>query len=68
VTFHRNGVALTVPSSPGIPVFDDTNPNKYWSSANPLSSVKVAGTGTSMTVTNTRDGGNELQVHVAFAG
>ena len=54
--------------APGIPVFDDTNPNKYWSSANPWNSVKVAGTGTSMTVTNTRDGGNELQVHVAFAG
>jgi immune inhibitor A len=68
VTFHRNGTALSVPSSPGIPVFDDTDPNKYWSSLNPLSSVKVAGTGTSMTVTNTRDGGNELQVHVAFAG
>jgi immune inhibitor A len=68
VTFHRNGVPVTVPSSPGIPVFDDTNPNKYWSSANPWNSIRVAGTGTSMTVTHTRDGGNELQVHVAFAG
>ena len=28
VTFHRNGTALTVPSSPAIPVFDDTNPNQ----------------------------------------
>ena len=68
VTFHLNGVPVTVPSSAGIPTFDDTDPNRYWSSGNPRGSVKVAGTGTSMTVTNTRDGGNELQVHVAFAG
>ena len=68
VTFHRNGVATDVPSSPGIPTFSDSDPNRYWSSANPWNSVKVAGTGTSMTVTSTRDGGNELQVHVAFAG
>ncbi len=68
VTFHLNGVPVTVPSSAGIPTFDDTDPNRYWSSGNPKNSVKVAGTGTSMTVTNTRDGGNELQVHVAFAG
>ena len=68
VTFHLNGVPVTVPSSAGIPTFDDTDPNRYWSSGNPRGSVKVAGTGTSMTVTNSRDGGNELQVHVAFAG
>ena len=68
VTFHLNGVPVTVPSSAGIPTFDDTDPNRYWSSGNPRGSVKVAGTGTSMTVTNTRDGGNELQVPVAFAG
>ena len=68
VMFHLNGVPVTVPSSAGIPTFDDTDPNRYWSSGNPRGSVKVAGTGTSMTVTNTRDGGNELQVHVAFAG
>ncbi len=67
VTFHRNGVATVVPSSPAIPVFDDSNPDRYWSAKNPMNSVKVAGTGTSMAVTHTRDGGNELQVHVAFS-
>ena len=66
VTFHRKGVALDVPSQPAITTFDDRDPNRYWSAANPWSSVKVAGTGTSMTVTKTRDGGNELQVKVAF--
>jgi immune inhibitor A len=68
VTFHSNGVAVAVPSSAAIPTFDDSDPNRYWSSGNPKNSVKVAGTGTSMTVTNTRDGGSELQVHVAFTG
>jgi immune inhibitor A len=51
VTFHRNGVAVTVPSTPGIPVFDDSNPDAYWSAANPWSSVKVAGAGVKLKVT-----------------
>jgi immune inhibitor A len=50
VTFHRNGVPLTVPSVPGVKVFDDTDPNQYWSAANPWNSVKVAGTGTKISV------------------
>jgi immune inhibitor A len=66
VTFHRNGVATTVPSSPGIPTFDDSDVNRYWSAANPWASTKVAGSGTSMTVAKTTDGGNELQVKVRF--
>lgn len=66
VTFHRNGVPTTVPSQPAIPTFDDSDPNAYWSAKNPWASTKVAGSGTTMTVTHTRDGGNELQVLVDF--
>ena len=66
VTFHRNGVETKVPSSPAIPTFDDSNPDRYWSSLNPWSSTKVAGSGTTMTVSKTTDGGNELQVKVKF--
>ncbi len=66
VTFHRLGVPLTVPSSAGIPTFDDSVPTRYYSAANPLGSTKVAGSGTVLTVTKTRDGGNELQVKVTF--
>ncbi len=66
VTFHRNGVATEVPSSPAIPTFDDSDVNRYWSSANPGASTKVAGSGTTMTVSKTTDGGNELQVKVKF--
>ncbi len=66
VTFHRNGVATKVPSQPAIPTFDDRDPNRYWTADNPWASTKVAGSGTTMTVTKTRDGGNELQVKVKF--
>jgi immune inhibitor A len=66
VTFHRNGVATTVPSRPGIATFDDSDANRYWSAANPWNSTKVAGSGTSLTVFKTNDGGNELQVKVRF--
>jgi immune inhibitor A len=66
VTFHKNGVATQVPSSPGIPVFDDTDPNRYWDAANPQNSVKVAGEGVRMTVAKTTYGGDELQVKVTF--
>jgi immune inhibitor A len=66
VTFHRNGVATKVPSQPAIPTFDDRDPNPYWTADNPWTSTKVAGSGTTMTVSKTRQGGNELQVDVKF--
>jgi immune inhibitor A len=66
VTFHKNGVATTVPSSRGIPVFDDSDPNGYWDATNPQNSVQVAGEGVRMRVTKTDDGGNQLQVKVTF--
>lgn len=50
VTFHRNGVPSAVPSQPAMPVFDDSNPDRYWSAKNPWSSTKVAGSGTTIEV------------------
>ena len=66
VTFHKNGIPTTVPSQQAIPTFDDSDPNRYYDSTNPWASVQVAGSGTTMTVAKTADGGNELQVQVAF--
>ncbi len=66
VTFHRNGVATKVASQPAIPTFDDRDPNRYWTADNPWASTKVAGSGTTMTVAKTRQGGNELEVKVQF--
>ena len=56
----------TVPSQPAIPTFDDRDPNRYWTADNPWASTKVAGSGTTMTVAKTRQGGNELEVKVQF--
>ena len=66
VTFHRNGVPTVVPSSPAIPTFDDSDLEPLLVLANPWASTKVAGSGTTMTVSKTTDGGNELQVKVKF--
>lgn len=45
-TFHRNGVAVTVPALAPNPVFSDSGATRYWTNGNPQNSVKVAGTGT----------------------
>ncbi len=42
----------SAPSNPGIPTFDDSVADRYWSSANPLSSALVAGHGVKITVTS----------------
>ncbi len=66
VTFHRNGVAVTVPSTKGIPTFDDSNPNRYWTADNPWASTKVAGSGTSITVHNSSHHADQMKVSVNF--
>jgi M6 family metalloprotease-like protein len=65
VTLHRevagdDGVTETtvsVPSRPGVQVFDDTDPDAYYDPANPNGSVRVAGTGTQIRVVNMSDTG-----------
>jgi immune inhibitor A len=49
-TFHRNGVAVTVPALDPNPIFSDNGIGKYWTSGNGQNSVKVAGTGTSIEI------------------
>lgn len=43
-------VEVVVPASPGIPIFDDSDPEAYWSTDNPNSSALVAGHGAQVTV------------------
>ncbi|MFD7444824.1 immune inhibitor A domain-containing protein [Streptomyces sp. NPDC059909] len=50
------------PSNPGIAVFDDSNPDAYYSTANPQASVKVAGHGVKVTVTG--DAADDLTINV----
>ncbi|WP_407942930.1 hypothetical protein [Luteipulveratus halotolerans] len=54
--------AACAPASAGIATFDDTDPNAYYSTANPQGSVKVAGHGTKVTVTG--DAGDDLTISV----
>ncbi|GAA1908033.1 immune inhibitor A [Lapillicoccus jejuensis] len=67
VTFHHNGVAKTLGARPGIPTFNDTDPERYWDAANPGGSVKVAGTGTKITVARTSVSGQDMWLQVRFA-
>jgi M6 family metalloprotease-like protein len=48
---------LAVGSQPAVPVFDDTDPNRYYDAANPQGSVRVAGTGTSIEVVSSNSQG-----------
>ena len=64
VTFHRNGVPSLVASQPAIPTFDDTDPNRYWSSLNPKASTRVAGSGTRLSVLSTSTNGDQMAVQV----
>ncbi|OKI47178.1 immune inhibitor A domain-containing protein [Micromonospora sp. CB01531] len=49
-TFHKNGVAVTVPALEPHPIFDDSGIGTYWNSGNAWNSVKVAGTGTKIEI------------------
>ncbi|MFR9776012.1 immune inhibitor A domain-containing protein [Micromonospora sp. MS34] len=49
-TFHKNGVAVTVPELEPNPIFSDKGIGKYWTAGNSWNSVKVAGTGTTIEI------------------
>ena len=55
-------VAACAPARAQQPTFDDSDPLRYWSSADPQNSVKVAGRGVTATVTS--DSGGFLGVRV----
>jgi immune inhibitor A len=57
-------VIADVPASTAIPAFDDSKPNAYWNGANPSKSVKVAGYGVRIVVTEQSADGRQLTVAV----
>ncbi len=67
ITLHHNGTEMVVPSRAPAPVFNDSNPNKYWSADNPWGSVKVGGTGTIIKVLSQTNGGETMTVEVSFS-
>ncbi|WP_426244905.1 immune inhibitor A domain-containing protein [Nocardioides sp. LHG3406-4] len=44
------------PAGPGIPTFDDSDPDRYWSAANPQNSTLVSGLGVRATVVKEKKG------------
>lgn len=66
VTFHRNGTEVVVDPQRPIPLFDDSNADRYWSSENPMSSVKVAGAGVRIKVLKQSKNGNTMTIEVSF--
>ena len=54
ISLHRETAAgmttLDVPAQAPVPVFDDSDPDRYYDAANPEGSVKVAGAGVTIKV------------------
>ncbi len=63
---HLNGTRIRVPSQPPVRVFDDSDPDRYWSEENPRASVRVAGAGVRIEVVSQAAGGDRLTVRVSF--
>ncbi|YAL82077.1 immune inhibitor A domain-containing protein [Dermacoccaceae bacterium W4C1] len=59
---HKANVATPVASKPAVKLFDDTNPNQYWYSANQYGSTKVAGSGTKVKVVSKSGDGLTIKV------
>ncbi|GIL29532.1 immune inhibitor A domain-containing protein [Actinocatenispora comari] len=62
---HAGGATLSLPAQKAAKTFDDSNVDRYYDPQNPQGSVKVAGSGTQITVTKQAKNGN-LTVQVSF--
>jgi immune inhibitor A len=58
-------LAACAAQNEGIATFDDSDPLRYWSAADPQNSVKVAGAGVTATVTGGSGGFLTVQVQGA---
>lgn len=72
ISLHRETEAgmttLKVPAQKAITTFDDTNPDAYYDPANPLGSVRVGGTGTTIKITDQNVNRGFMTVQVNAAG
>jgi len=61
ISLHRETAAglttLEVASQPAVRVFDDSDPDAYYDPANPMGSVRVAGSGTQIRVLQVNSNG-----------
>ncbi len=63
-TLHKDGSVVKVRKQRGVRTFDDTNPYRYWSAANPQNSVQTAGSGTKIRVKKEKK--NNITLKVTF--
>ncbi|MEW2618698.1 immune inhibitor A domain-containing protein [Streptomyces sp. NPDC048106] len=66
ITLHKADVATVIPSSKGVPVFDD-HANTYWDPANPSSGVKVTDTNTKIAIVKEAKDGSTISLQVGPA-
>ncbi|GGO72128.1 immune inhibitor A domain-containing protein [Nocardioides deserti] len=68
ISLHRETAGgmttLDVPSRQQSPVFDDSDPDRYYDPANPQGSVRVAGSGTTIRVVNSNEKQGVMTVRV----
>ncbi|MEU9038042.1 immune inhibitor A domain-containing protein [Streptomyces sp. NPDC048352] len=63
ITLHRAGIPLTVPSRPGVRIFDDRH-HTYWTPDLPQLGVKVPDTGTRIEVTKESPTGTSTTIQL----
>ncbi|MFJ8943127.1 immune inhibitor A domain-containing protein [Streptomyces sp. NPDC102395] len=63
ITLHNADVATTIPSRPGVPVFDDGK-SSYYDASNPQAGVKVTDTNTSIRIVSEPANGQTITVRV----
>jgi len=64
VTLHREAETLDIPSRRGVTVFDDSDVDNYWNPENPYHSTKVAGTGTTISVLDSKEKSGAMTIKV----
>ncbi|MFJ1736209.1 immune inhibitor A domain-containing protein [Streptomyces sp. NPDC088254] len=63
ITLHNADVATTIPSRPGVPVFDDGK-SSYYDASNPQAGVKITDTNTSIRIVSEPANGQTITVRV----
>ncbi|CAM5524586.1 immune inhibitor A domain-containing protein [Streptomyces pilosus] len=67
LTLHKADVATWIPSSKGVPVFNDRT-NTYYDESNPTAGVKVTDTNTKIKIVKEAKNGSTIELEVGPAG
>ncbi|MFF8031172.1 immune inhibitor A domain-containing protein [Streptomyces sp. NPDC016626] len=67
MTLHKSDVATWIPSSRGVPVFND-RANDYYDASNPTAGVKITDTNTKIKIAKEAKDGSTIELEVGPAG